>query len=127
MDTRVYVKVGSVRLETNLHTKTTDKHQYLHQESCHPPHTQAGIPYGQALRLRRICSEDQNFEKHAANLVEHFQHRGYDPTEIEKAVDRARSVPRTDASQAKNQRPHGTSSCYIPPEFSSAEKDPKTS
>ena len=44
------------RLSTDLFVKETDTHQFLHFKSCHPFHTKKGIPYGQALRLRRICS-----------------------------------------------------------------------
>ena len=40
LDTRVYVKAGS--LETDLYVKPTNLHQYLHTESCH--HTKGCYP-----------------------------------------------------------------------------------
>ena len=43
---------------TDLFIKPTDKHQYLHSTSCHPRHCKTSIAYSQALRLRRICSND---------------------------------------------------------------------
>ena len=48
-------------LETDLYCKPTDTHQYLQRASCHPWHTKKAIPYGQALRIRRICSDDGKF------------------------------------------------------------------
>ena len=51
------IKRGN-KVVTDLYTKPTDTHQLLHRSSCHPGHTKKGIPYGQALRIRRICSED---------------------------------------------------------------------
>ena len=95
LDTRVYVTEH--RLETDLHTKPTDKHQYLHTESCHPPHTKSAIPYGQALRLRRICSEGSNLDKRLQDLSLHLEQRGYSESATREAAERAKSVPRTEA------------------------------
>ena len=53
LDVRVNIQEG--RIITDLYTKPTDTHQYLHRHSCHPGHCKAAIPYSQALRLRRIC------------------------------------------------------------------------
>ena len=50
-------KGGGV-LSTDLFCKPTDTHQYLHKSSCHPRHTKKAIPYGQALRFRRIYSDE---------------------------------------------------------------------
>ena len=55
----VSVKVGSI--ETELYTKPTDKHQYLLVSSCHPQHTKRSISFSLALRLRRICSNPDNY------------------------------------------------------------------
>ena len=43
---------------TDLYIKPTDTHQYLHASSCHVYHSKKSIPYSQALRLNRICSEN---------------------------------------------------------------------
>ena len=59
-------------IETDLYTKPTDKHQYLFHTSCHPKGCKTGIPYAQALRLRRICSTSAAFEKRAADLTKYL-------------------------------------------------------
>ena len=61
LDTRVYMRDGLVG--TDLHVKPTDTHQYLRMDSCHPHHCKTSIPYSQALRLRRICSEEEHLLK----------------------------------------------------------------
>ena len=44
-----------------MYSKPTDAHLYLNAESCHPrPHI-LGIPKGVGLRLRRICSQNDDF------------------------------------------------------------------
>ena len=37
----------SVKLETDLQIKPTDRHQYLHYSSSHPGHTNRSIVYSQ--------------------------------------------------------------------------------
>ena len=41
---------------TDLYTKSTDSHLYLHYSSFHPKHQKQNLPYSQALQLCRICS-----------------------------------------------------------------------
>lgn len=48
----------------------------LHFTSAHPKHCREGIPYGQFLRLRRICTKDTDFVRQAL-----FLDRGY-PREL---------------------------------------------
>ena len=58
LDTTTFVKNGV--MTTDLHTKKTDKHQFLSPKSCHPKHCSRSIPYSQAIRLKRICSSESN-------------------------------------------------------------------
>ena len=44
-------------LETDVFIKPTDSHQYLHCSSYHPSACKRGVPFAQAMRLRRICSK----------------------------------------------------------------------
>ena len=67
----------SGKLETDVYIKPTDSHQYLHQASCHPSSCKKGIPYAQALRLRRICSKDTFFDKRTQDLCSFLVERGY--------------------------------------------------
>ena len=57
----VKVEIKENRIITDVYCKETDTHQYLDYRSCHPKHVKMGIPYGQALRLRRICELDEVF------------------------------------------------------------------
>ena len=56
-------------LISDLFGKPTDTHQFLHKKSCHPWHTKKMIPYSQALRYRRICSEDRLFHSRISDLA----------------------------------------------------------
>ena len=50
-------------LKTELYVKPTDRTRYLHQDSDHPRHTEEGIAKGQARRLRRLCSNVEDYMK----------------------------------------------------------------
>ena len=43
-------------------------HQDLLSSSCHPFYSKKGIPYSQALRLKRICSNNEFFDKRYNDL-----------------------------------------------------------
>ena len=81
-------------LRTTLYTKPTDTHSYLHPSSCHPKHTTRSIPYSQALRLRRICSHDSDYNSQSQQMHNWFTARGYDPDLVTKQMDKASKLPR---------------------------------
>ena len=64
-------------LETDLYVKPTDRNTYLPYNSAHPRHCMKGLPYGQFLRIRRICSRMADFEKHAAKKAAQLLQHDY--------------------------------------------------
>ncbi|XP_072166144.1 uncharacterized protein [Diadema setosum] len=88
----VTVRKESNHVTTTLYTKPTDTHQYLHSANCHPHHCKTSIPYSQALRLRRICSEDSEFSFHARNLKRHLTARGYGTRRVQQAINKDMST-----------------------------------
>ena len=63
LDVRTILENGKIK--TDLHTKDTDKHQYLKPTSNHPHYVIDSIPYSLCIRLKRICSNlsDYNNQK----------------------------------------------------------------
>ena len=76
----VSVGIDDGRFITILFCKPTDCYQYLHYESSHPAHFKRSIVYSQGLRIKKICSCEEDFEKHLQELyivglkIEHIQH-----------------------------------------------------
>ena len=73
LDIKVILENG--RLKTDLYCKPTDKFQYLNFASCHPYHQKANLPYGLALRIRRICSSMADFKHHCKELTVRLRRR----------------------------------------------------
>ena len=98
----VTVKISEGKISTDLYTKPTDKHLYLLPSSCHPRHCTRSIPKSQALRLRRICSDDATFETRSSELSEHLTKRGYKKPIIKRVIEETRKINRNDTLRYKN-------------------------
>ena len=48
----IKLKINNHSIQTSVHYKETDTHNYLHHTSLHPDHCKQAIPYSQLLRLR---------------------------------------------------------------------------
>ncbi|CAJ0936759.1 unnamed protein product [Ranitomeya imitator] len=81
-------------LVTNVFRKSTATNSLLHAESAHLPSTIKGIPVGQFLRVRRICSRDEDFNTQAEDLTTRFLQRGYKEKTIRRGLVRAQRTPR---------------------------------
>ncbi|XP_069606611.1 uncharacterized protein [Ranitomeya imitator] len=81
-------------LSTTVYRKPTATNSLLHASSLHPRSTTNSIPIGQFLRIKRICSEEAQFEAQSRALRERFQDRGYNRRAIQKGYWRAKNIPR---------------------------------
>ena len=64
----VNIKLIDGKLKTDLFVKPTDTRQFLDLTSCHPYDCKKGIPYSQALRLNRICSDKETLDRRCNDL-----------------------------------------------------------
>ena len=90
------------KLQTTVYSKPTDSHLYLQAESCHQTSSVNGIQKGVALRLRRICSTDEEFESKAKEYKAYLVARGHDPFSVRKAFERTQLMPRKKAREKVN-------------------------
>ena len=90
----VSVRKISNHLVTDLFIKPTDTHQYLHASSCHVYHSKKSIPYSQALRLNRICSENILYDKRCNELETWLKCRGYSDKMVRSQILKARKFSR---------------------------------
>ena len=60
------------------------------------------IPKGQFIRIRRICSEKEDFQRNCKMMSTFFVKRGYQPQELNHAID---EVSRIDRSELLNDKP----------------------
>ena len=102
LDTTVHLDPNGT-LWADLYSKPTDSHNYLRFESSHPRHCMDGLPYSQFLRVRRICSREEDFVRHCETLRTHFIRRGYPTRLLDSAIDRAGNNHRKDLLTPHNE------------------------
>ena len=91
----VRVKLNDGCITTNLYTKPTDAFLYLNTSSNHPKHVKANIPKGQFIRVRRICSQNDDFLINCATLSSFFEKRGYQSDELKRSIQEVSKIPRS--------------------------------
>ena len=109
------ISIVGNQLVTTVYSKPTDSHIYLHGNSCHNPASISGIQKGVALRLRRICTTDEVFDKEAKLYKGYLVAREHDPIIVDKAFTDARMITRNQSRQkrtpAKNQKKFFSTKC----------------
>ncbi|CAJ0961379.1 unnamed protein product [Ranitomeya imitator] len=93
LDIKIGVGSNGV-VHTDIFRKSTSTNSFLYADSSHPISTVRGIPVGQFLRARRICSDDIKFEKEAMDLTRRFTQRGYSKRMIKRGYLRVSKTPR---------------------------------
>ena len=84
-------------ISTSVFYKPTDSHSYVDYTSNHPRSCLDSIPYSQFLRLRRICSSDDDYKNQCDILSGFFANRGYPKKIIDKARLRCSVVSRAES------------------------------
>ena len=92
----ILVSISGNRLTTTMFYKPTDSHSYLLFSSFHPNHTKTSIPFSQFLHLRRLCSEDEDFQSKSLEMKTFFVDRGYPSLLVDTALSKATNIPRLD-------------------------------
>ena len=64
----VVIKIKESRIITHLYCKPTYFYQYLHYDSSHVNHIKRSIIFSHMLRLKRICSENNDLNVHVEDL-----------------------------------------------------------
>ena len=90
----VNIRLRNRQLETDLHTKPTDTYQFLDSTSCHPYHCKKSIPYSQALRYNRLCSDNKKFDQRCSDLEKWLIERSYSERMFRTQILKARGESR---------------------------------
>ena len=77
--------------------KEIDTRNYLHYTSLHPNHCKRAVTYSQFLRLRRICSADDDFATKATEMKDNFLARGFPENQLNNDLRRVATVTRAEA------------------------------
>ena len=99
----IKLSINDNGLSTSVHYKPTDSHNYLLHSSSHPQHVKNAIPFSQFLRLRRLCSDDTDFNK-CEEMCQFFKKRGYPDSAVTTGKHRAQEIDRETALQTSQNK-----------------------
>ena len=95
----IKLSINDDGLSTSVHYKPTDSHNDLLHSSSHPQHVKNAIPFSQFLRLRRLCSDDTDFNNKCEEMCQFFKKRGYPDSAVTTGKHRAQEIDRETALQ----------------------------
>ena len=88
----VQVSKRNSTLEADLYCKDTDRHQYLYAKLCHRHIYKKHIPFDQAVRLRRIISDEIAIDERLKELETWFTNRGYNSEKLRPEIERVKTM-----------------------------------
>ena len=113
---------------TDIYSKPTDTHRYLHRSSFHPSHTFTGIPFSQMRRAVLICSTNYLRDLAISNMISYFSACGYKSDLLEEARLKAVALVRDDLlnihgnQSAQSSGSNNKPLCFILPHSSDVSK-----
>ena len=84
------------QLETDLHFKKIPRHQYVHTKSCHRHVYIRSIPFGQAVKFKRIISNEDTLTRRLNDFENWIVDKGYESEKMRPATEHIHSVNRDD-------------------------------
>ena len=84
-----------------MYAKPTNSFTYVLLSTCYPKNSINKVPKGVALRLRRMCDSDENFDIRSSEYQNYLIARDYNPTLVKKQFHSIRNISRNDAGQVK--------------------------
>ena len=97
------ISIVDYKLVTNVYSKPTDSNLYLQLNSCHNPKAIDGIQKGIALRIRRICSLEQDYFEKSKEYMAYLVARGHSTKKVKWTFENVGKMTRTEA-RVKKQR-----------------------
>ena len=88
-------------IDSKVYSNPTDGDMYLLPQSSHYSSMHLHIPFGFALRIRRICSREDWIEEQLLEYKQYFKRRYYKNCVMQKGFDKARNIPRSPALRPK--------------------------
>ena len=98
------ISIRNNKLETSVYSKPTDSHLYLHAKSCHQKASINGIQKGVAIRLRKICSTDAEYQEKSAEYTSYLTARGHDQQSVKSTFNKLSTIPRNDARKSAGKK-----------------------
>ena len=92
------LKLVEGKINVDLYSKPTNSFTYVLLSTCYPYKNIRTVPKGIALRLRRACGTDKNYNQRSSEYQNYLKGREYNPTLVKKQFE---EVGRTTGTQPR--------------------------
>ena len=91
------LKIAEGKLRVDVYAKPTNSFSYTSPNTCYPKNNICNIPKGIALRLRRICDNDETFDKRSTEYQNYLIAREHKPSLVKQQFYEVRKKTRAEA------------------------------
>ena len=82
LDLKLKINEGKIRVD--VYSKSTNSFSYTTPNTCYPKNNICNTPRGIALRLRRICDDDDTFEERSSEYQNYLIAGYHKPSIVKK-------------------------------------------
>ena len=93
-----------LRIRVDVYAKSTNSFSYTTPNTCYPKNNICNIPRGIALRLRRICDDDETFEKRSSEYQNYLIARDHKPSIVKKQFSEVKKKTRSETRQKQTKQ-----------------------
>ena len=102
LDLKLKIAEGKIRVD--VHAKSTNSFSYTSPNTCYPKNNICNIPKGIALRLRRICNDDETFDKCSTEYQNYLIAGEHKPSLVKQQFSEVRKKTRAEARKKQNRK-----------------------
>ena len=102
LDLKLKINEGKIRVD--VYAKSTNSFSYTTPKTCYPNNNICNIPRGIAFRLKRICDDDEIFEKRSSEYQNYLIARDYKPSIVKKQFSEVKKNTRAEAWQKQTKQ-----------------------
>ena len=98
------LKITKRKISVDVYAKPTNSFNYISPNTCYPKNDICNIPKGIALRLRRICDDDETFDKRSSEYQNYLIAREHKPLHVKQQFPEVRNKTIAEARQKQNRK-----------------------
>ena len=93
------LKINEVKIRVDVYAQSRNSFIYTTPNTCYPKSNTCNISRGIALRLRRICDDDEDFEKISSEYQNYLIARDHKPFIVKKEFSEVKKKTRSETRQ----------------------------
>ena len=95
------LKMVNGKISVDVFSKPTNSFTYVLPSTCYPNRNIRNVPKGIALRLRKTCDSDENYEERSEEYQKYLIATDYQPGSIKTQFEEVKKLSRSEAQRPK--------------------------